>query len=96
MADKTSDTGLWLTEDGKVVTERPRGAATQLVRPGGRVTSAVQARIDSLSADPDAPAVSAAAALGNPEPGEPVTSEPDAVSTDDVQARPARKAAKKS
>lgn len=67
MADKTSDTGLWLDDDsGKVVTKQPKGGATQLVRPGGRITQAAQIRIEATEADPNAPAVSAAEALGNP------------------------------
>lgn len=52
MADKTSESGLWLTDDGKVVKKLPEGGATQLVRPGGRITEAVQARIDASENTP--------------------------------------------
>lgn len=66
--DKTSETGLWIDDaTGKVVKKQPKGGATQLVRPGGRITAAVQARIDSIDADPDAEAIPAHEVLGNPE-----------------------------
>lgn len=91
MAQETSKTGMWIDdESGKVVTKAPH-RGTQLVRPGGRVTAAVQARIDSLDADPDAPAVSAAEVLGN----DPDPTYEDVV--DIVEAQPAKPApAKKS
>lgn len=96
MADNTSKTGLWLTDDGKVVKSQPKGSATQLVREGGRLTDAVQARIDSLDADPDAPAIPAHEAMGNP--FEAATEDSGqietAVSTDDV--KPAAKRTRKS
>lgn len=68
MPDKTSDSGIWLTDDGKVVKKQPQGSATQLVRPGGVITGHAQARMDALDADPDAKPLSAAEALGNPVP----------------------------
>jgi hypothetical protein len=93
--DKTSNTGLWLTDDGKVVKKQPKGSATQLVRPGGQLTAAVQAQIDSLDADPDADPIPAHVALGNP--AEVDTSDSgqiQAVSTDDLAPKkaPAKKA----
>ncbi|HYF71366.1 MAG TPA: hypothetical protein VD864_01020 [Nocardioides sp.] len=95
MTDKTSDTGLWLTDDGKVVKKQPKGGGTQLVRPGGAITAAAQLRIDSASADPDAKPIPAHEALGNPVEvaidDEPVEK---TVTTD--AAKPAKRTAKKS
>jgi hypothetical protein len=95
--DKTSTTGLWLDADGKVVKKQPKGAATQLVRPGGRISAAVQARIDSLDAT-DAEAVPAHEVLGNP--AEVDQSDPgqiQAVTSEDLQPKkaPAKRTAKK-
>lgn len=37
-----SETGVWLTDDGEVVTEQPKGRATQLVSKGGEISKAAQ------------------------------------------------------
>jgi hypothetical protein len=97
MPEKTSDTGIWLTDDGKVVKKQPTGGSTQLVRPGGRITDAVQARLDSLDAKPDAPAVPAHEALGNPVEvnTEDSGSIETAVTSDQLAPTPKKAAAKK-
>jgi hypothetical protein len=93
--DKTSTTGLWLDADGKVVKSQPRGGATQLVRPGGQITAAAQARIDAAGAPTDAPAVSASEALNGPVEA-PMEA---AVTTDDIETaadtKPAKRTAKR-
>lgn len=99
MADKTSDSGLWLDDNGKVVKKQPKGAGTQLVRPGGRVTAAVEAQIARLDEDPDAAPIPAHVALGNPEAVD--ESDPgqiQAVTSGDLQPKkaPAKKTARKS
>lgn len=66
MADDTAKTDLWVDrETGKVVKKQPQ-RGTLLAREGSKLSAAAQSRIDAMDADPDAPAVPAHEALGNP------------------------------
>lgn len=42
------DTGLWLTEDGEVVTSAPSGGSTMIVAKGGEIGPQHKARLDRL------------------------------------------------
>lgn len=77
----THDTGLWLTEDGKVVDSPPEGASTQLVAKGGEISAAAKARLEQAGVTVD-----------DTDP-----QEPDAVTTDEAAPKkaPAKKAAAK-
>lgn len=89
-----SKTGIWLTEDGDVVYEKPRGRATQLAAKGGEIGATTRAHIAAQGLTVDLPEAD--------EPDKPqkdvtveTATEPDAVETGDLQAKPARKASKK-
>lgn len=96
--DKTSKSGIWIDDaTGKVVKSQPRGGSTQLVRPGGRITDAVQAQIDSLDADPNADPIPAHVALGNPAEVSDEAGQIQAITSEDLTPKkaPAKRAAAK-
>lgn len=91
MAHDTANTDLWIDrETGKVVKKQP-ARGTLLAREGSRITPAVQVRLDAVDADPDAPAIPAAVALGYE-----TASTPDVEKAADTDKQPAKRAAKPS
>lgn len=83
------ETGVWLTDDGEVVYEQPKGGSTVLIAKGGEVSAADKQRLAAYGLDD----VNLPAEDVDDKPAE----EPEAVKSEDVQPAkkaPAKKAAK--
>lgn len=87
----THDTGVWLTDDGEVVYEQPKGGSTVLIAKGGEVSAADKQRLAAYGLeDVNLPAEDDADEAPAEEPAE---DEPETVKSEDV--KPAKKPAKR-
>lgn len=90
-----SDSGVWVTEEGDVVYERPRGRGTQLVAPGGEVSAAARSRVEAHGLEANLPPEDASAPEAEKAEAPDVeTADAPPVDTAAVSVKRARKAVK--